>query len=71
MLKGISPLLSPELLKILCEMGHGDELLLADAHFPGHTLGKRVLRADGFTIPRMLLPFCLSLSWIGTLPLSS
>jgi len=54
MLKGISPLLSPDLLKMLCEMGHGDEILLADAHFPGHTLGKHVLRADGLTIPQLL-----------------
>lgn len=54
MLKGISPRLSPELLKILDEMGHGDELLLADAHFPGHSLGRRVLRADGLTVSEML-----------------
>jgi len=50
MLKGISPLLSPELLSVLCRMGHGDELVLADAHFPGETMGKRVLRADGLKI---------------------
>lgn len=54
MLKGISPRLSPELLKVLHEMGHGDELLLADAHFPGHSLGRRVLRADGLTVSEML-----------------
>lgn len=54
MLKGISPHLSPELLKILHEMGHGDEILLADAHFPGHTLGRRVLRADGLNISQLL-----------------
>ena len=54
MLKGISPCLSPELLKTLCEMGHGDEVLLADAHFPGHTLGRRVLRADGLQITQLL-----------------
>jgi L-fucose mutarotase len=54
MLKGISPYLSPDLLKTLYEMGHGDELLLADAHFPGHTLGRRVLRADGINIPQLL-----------------
>jgi L-fucose mutarotase len=54
MLKGISPYLSPELLKILHEMGHGDELLLADAHFPGHTLGRRVVRADGLNISQLL-----------------
>ena len=39
MLKGISPLVSPDLLKALCEMGHGDEIILSDAHFPAHTLG--------------------------------
>jgi L-fucose mutarotase len=54
MLRGISPYLSPELLKTLCEMGHGDELLLADAHFPGHTLGRRVVRADGLIISQLL-----------------
>jgi L-fucose mutarotase len=54
MLKGISPYLSPELLKTLAEMGHGDELLLADAHFPGHTLGRRVVRADGLNVSQLL-----------------
>src|SRR5882757_1811492 len=54
MLKGISPYLSPELLKTLHEMGHGDEILLADAHFPGHTLGRRVVRADGLNISQLL-----------------
>jgi L-fucose mutarotase len=54
MLKGISPYLSPDLLKSLHEMGHGDELLLADAHFPGHTLGRRVLRVDGIDISQLL-----------------
>lgn len=54
MLKGISPVISPELLKVLAEMGHGDELVLADAHFPGHTFCKTVLRADGLRIPVLL-----------------
>ena len=54
MLKGISPYLSPDLLKTLYEMGHGDELLLADVHFPGHTLGRRVVRADGLNISQLL-----------------
>ena len=54
MLKGISPLLSPELLSVLCRMGHGDEIVLADAHFPGETVGKLVLRADGLRIPELL-----------------
>lgn len=47
MLKGISPLLSPELLKALCEMGHGDEIIMADANFPSVTAGRPVIRADG------------------------
>lgn len=54
MLKGISPAVSPELLKILAEMGHGDEIVLADAHFPGRTMNQRVLRADGIDIATLL-----------------
>lgn len=54
MLKGISPLLSPDLLAMLARMGHGDEIVLADAHFPGETMGQRVLRADGLRIPDLL-----------------
>ena len=54
MLKGISALLSPELLAELCRMGHGDEIVLSDAHFPAHTLNKRVLRADGLTVTQLL-----------------
>lgn len=47
MLKGISPIISPELLKLIAEMGHGDELVLADANFPGASIGKRCIRCDG------------------------
>ncbi|MEN6400538.1 MAG: RbsD/FucU domain-containing protein, partial [Armatimonadia bacterium] len=54
MLKGISPLLSPDLLAVLSRMGHGDEIVLADAHFPGETIGRMVLRADGLRIPDLL-----------------
>ncbi len=54
MLKRISPLLSPELLATLCRMGHGDEVILADAHFPGETYAKRVIRADGLRIAPLL-----------------
>lgn len=54
MLKGISPLISPELLSVLCRMGHGDEIVLADAHFPGETFNDNVLRADGLRIPDLL-----------------
>ncbi len=54
MLKGISPLLGPELLSVLYRMGHGDEIILADAHFPGEAIGRRVLRADGLKIADLL-----------------
>ncbi len=49
MLKNIPPILSPELLKVLCEMGHGDEIILADGNFPAESIGKDaiVIRADG------------------------
>lgn len=47
MLKGISPLLSPELLKVLAEMGHGDEIVIGDGNFPATTMGKRCVRCDG------------------------
>ena len=54
MLKGISPVVSPDLLKILCEMGHGDEIVLADSNFPGASIGKRLIRADGLPIKTIL-----------------
>lgn len=49
MLKGVPPVLSPELLKILCEMGHGDRLVIGDGNFPSETMGRdgRVVRCDG------------------------
>ena len=54
MLKGISPLFSPELLATLYQMGHGDEIVLADAHFPGDTMNDFVIRADGLKIADLL-----------------
>jgi L-fucose mutarotase len=54
MLKTISPLLSPELLSVLHRMGHGDEIILADAHFPGESSNNRVLRADGHPVDALL-----------------
>ncbi|MBD3292391.1 MAG: L-fucose mutarotase [Armatimonadia bacterium] len=54
MLKGISALISPELLEVLARMGHGDEVVLADAHFPGETINDRVVRSDGLRIPDLL-----------------
>jgi L-fucose mutarotase len=54
MLKGISALISPELIKILMEMGHGDELVIADVNFPSASLAQRLVRADGQAIPPLL-----------------
>ncbi len=56
MLKGIPPLLSPALLKVLCEMGHSDRLVIADGNFPSETMGKDaiVIRYDGQDIPALL-----------------
>lgn len=54
MLKGISPLFSPELLAAIYRMGHGDEIVLADAHFPGNSVNNFVIRADGLKIADLL-----------------
>jgi len=54
MLKGIPSLLSPELLKVLAEMGHGDELVLADGNFPAAAVAHRLVRADGHGVPALL-----------------
>ena len=47
MLKGINPIISPELLKILMEMGHGDEIVIGDGNFPAASVAKRLVRLDG------------------------
>ena len=56
MLKNIPKILSPEMLKVLCEMGHGDRLVIADGNFPSENVGKNaiVLRADGHGAAEML-----------------
>ena len=56
MLKGIPPIISPELLKILCEMGHSDTIVIADGNFPSESVGKnaKVIRADGHGVPEIL-----------------
>ena len=54
LLKGVSPVISPELLKVLSEMGHGDEIVFSDAHFPAHTMNARVIRADGIGCDELL-----------------
>lgn len=66
MLKNISPLISPSLLKILAEMGHGDEIVFSDAHFPGHTFNPTVLRADGLGRMPCWLPSFPSSNWMPT-----
>lgn len=62
MLKGIPRILSPELLKVLCEMGHSDRVVIADGNFPSESVGKnaKVIRCDGHGVPELLeaiLPF--------------
>ncbi|MBP3377503.1 MAG: L-fucose mutarotase [Clostridia bacterium] len=54
MLKGISKIISPDLLKVLAQMGHGDEIVFSDGHFPGESIGRIVLRADACGVPEML-----------------
>lgn len=54
MLKGISPILPPELLKILMEMGHGDRIVIGDGNFPAANYAQRLVRCDGHGVPALL-----------------
>lgn len=54
MLKNIPKILSPEFVKILMEMGHGDEIVIADGNFPAEAIGQRVVRCDGHGVPEIL-----------------
>ncbi len=54
MLKGVPSILSPELLKVLMEMGHGDELVISDGNFPAAALAHRLVRCDGHEVPTLL-----------------
>ena len=54
MLKGIPSILSPELLKILMEMGHGDEIVISDGNFPAASMAQRLVRCDGHGVPEIL-----------------
>jgi L-fucose mutarotase len=54
MLKGIPAILSPELLKILMEMGHGDEIVISDGNFPAAAIAQRLVRCDGHGVPETL-----------------
>lgn len=53
MLKNIPKIISPELLKVLCEMGHGDEIVIADGNFPAAAYAKKLIRADGIGAAEM------------------
>lgn len=54
MLKGIPSILSPELLKALMEMGHGDEIVIADGNFPAASVAQRLIRSDGNGVSELL-----------------
>jgi L-fucose mutarotase len=54
MLKGIPARISPELMYALMKMGHGDELVLADGNFPADSIARRIVRADGLSVPEVL-----------------
>ena len=56
MLQGVPKILSPELLKVLCEMGHSDRLVISDGNFPAESMGKDaiVIRCDGHGVPELL-----------------
>ena len=54
MLKNVPNVLSPELMKILMEMGHGDEIVLADGNFPAAGVAQRLIRCDGHGVPEVL-----------------
>ena len=55
MLKGIPKIISPELIKVLMEMGHGDEIVIADGNFPSASIAQRLVRADGHDVPELLV----------------
>ena len=54
MLKGIPSIISPELLKIMMEMGHGDEIVIGDGNFPGKSINENCVRCDGHNVPELL-----------------
>lgn len=54
MLKGIPKIISPDLLKVLMEMGHGDEIVIADGNFPGERINNRCIRCDGHGTKELL-----------------
>ena len=54
MLKNIPEVISPELMKVLMEMGHDDEIVLADGNFPAASIARRLIRCDGHGVPKIL-----------------
>jgi L-fucose mutarotase len=69
MLKGIPNCISPELLCILMQMGHGDELVLADGNFPSASVARHLVRADGLNVPILLDAILQFLPLDGFVPL--
>lgn len=69
MLKHIPAILTPDLLKVLMEMGHGDEIVIADGNFPGAAIAKRLIRLDGHGVRRYSGQCCIFCRWIP-IPLS-
>lgn len=65
MLIGIDPILGPDLLHALRAMGHGDDIVIADANFPSQSIGRRVVRADDSDMPRLLAAI------LGVMPLDA
>ena len=66
MLKGIPHIISPDLLKILMEMGHGDEIVIGDGNFPAASNAKRLVRMDGHGITQVLTRFYSCFRWTAT-----
>ena len=54
MLKGVPSILGPDFIKIIMEMGHGDEIVIADGNFPSESMGQRVVRCDGHGVCEVL-----------------
>ena len=65
MLKQIPPIIPPELMKIMMEMGHGDELLLCDGNYPRNGSPERCVRMDGHGVPEILDAILVSAGKVG------
>ncbi len=68
MLKNIPQIISPELLKVLSEMGHGDEIVIADGNFPAVANAQRLVRFDGHNVPEILQSVLKLFQWFRLSP---